>query len=214
MSLLSRANSPIWIATALVAAAIVVLAPNTYWLYLLGLTAVYVIVGTGLNVLIGLSGQVSIGHAGFFAVGAYVAAILTTRFGMSFWLTLPLCMLIPAVLSALLAAPALRVKGPYLAMVTIAFGLVLQNVLIESEPLTGGFNGISNIDKPMLAGMPLSLRAHVGVMVAGFLYGLIEATIAASMPAAYREIIGFGLVIVVLAIKPEGLFGRPAIRKV
>ena len=148
------------------AAATVVLAPNTYWLYLLGLTAVYVIVGTGLNVLIGLSGQMSLGHAGFFAVGAYVAAILTTRFGLAFWLALPLCMLVPAVLGALLAAPALRVKGPYLAMVTIAFGLVLQNVLIEAEPLTGGFNGISNIDKPTVAGMPLSLRAHVGVIVA------------------------------------------------
>ena len=93
------------------AAATVVLAPNTYWLYLLGLTAVYVIVGTGLNVLIGLSGQMSLGHAGFFAVGAYVAAILTTRFGFSFWLELPLCMLVPAALGALLAAPALRVKG-------------------------------------------------------------------------------------------------------
>ena len=166
MSTSPRFGSPLWIVTALVAAAIVVLAPNTYWLYLLGLTAVYVIVGTGLNVLIGLSGQVSIGHAGFFAVGAYVTAILTTRFGMSFWLTLPLCMLVPALLGALLAAPALRVKGPYLAMVTIAFGLVLQNVLIEAEPLTGGFNGISNIDKPMLGSAPLSLRAHVGVIVA------------------------------------------------
>lgn len=166
MNYASRFGSPLWVVTALVAAATVVLAPNTYWLYLLGLTAVYVIVGTGLNVLIGLSGQVSIGHAGFFAVGAYVAAILTTRFGMSFWLTLPLCMLIPALLGALLAAPALRVRGPYLAMVTIAFGLVLQNVLIEAEPLTGGFNGISNIDKPTFGDMPLSLRAHVGVIVA------------------------------------------------
>ncbi len=189
---LPRFNSPIWIATAVVAAAIVILAPNTYWLYLIGLTAVYVIVGTGLNVLIGLSGQVSIGHAGFFAVGAYVAAILTTRFGMSFWLTLPLCMLIPALLGALLAAPALRVKGPYLAMVTIAFGLVLQNVLIESEPLTGGFNGISNIDKPMLAGMPLSLRAHVGVIVAFagialFLFAVIARSRFGKLLRAVRD---------------------------
>lgn len=166
MSRQSRFGAPLWMATALVAAATVVLAPNTYWLYLLGLTAVYVIVGAGLNVLIGLSGQVSIGHAGFFAVGAYVAAILTTRFDLSFWAALPLCMLLPAALGALLAAPALRVKGPYLAMVTIAFGLVLQNVLIEAEPLTGGFNGISNIDKPTLGTWPLSLRAHVGVIVA------------------------------------------------
>ena len=192
MSPLFRLNSPAWIATALVAAAIVVLAPNTYWLYLLGLTAVYVIVGTGLNLLIGLSGQVSIGHAGFFAVGAYVTAILTTRFGLSFWVTLPLCMLIPAVLGALLAAPALRVKGPYLAMVTIAFGLVLQNVLIEAEPLTGGFNGISNIDKPMLGGEPLSLRAHVGVIVAVagvalFLFAVIARSRFGKLLRAVRD---------------------------
>jgi branched-chain amino acid transport system ATP-binding protein len=154
-----------WIIAALAAAGAVGLAPNTYWLYLLGMTAAYTIVGTGLNLLIGLSGQVSLGHAGFYAVGAYVTAILSTRYGLSYWLTLPLCMLVPAALGALLAAPALRVKGPYLAMVTIAFGLVLQNVLIEAEPLTGGFNGISNIDKPMLGATTLSLRAHVGVMV-------------------------------------------------
>ncbi|MBC7414439.1 MAG: ATP-binding cassette domain-containing protein [Herminiimonas sp.] len=163
-----RFSSPLggWCAVAVVAAALVVLAPNTYWLYLIGLTATYVIVGTGLNVLVGLSGQVSIGHAGFFAFGAYVAAIATTRYGLSFWSALPLCLLLPAVLGALLAAPALRVRGPYLAMVTIAFGLVLQNVLIEAEPLTGGFNGISNIDKPAVGDVLLSLRAHAGVCVA------------------------------------------------
>ena len=147
------------------AAVLVAIAPNTYWLYLLGLTAVYTIVGTGLNLLIGLSGQVSIGHAGFFAAGAYVAAILCGRYGLSFWLVLPVCMALPALLGALLAAPALRVKGPYLAMVTIAFGLVLQNVLIEAEPLTGGFNGISNIDKPMFNGVTLSLKSYVGIVV-------------------------------------------------
>ena len=154
-----------WSIAAVAAAVLVAIAPNTYWLYLLGLTAVYTIVGTGLNLLIGLSGQVSIGHAGFFAAGAYVAAILCGRYGLSFWLVLPLCMALPAVLGALLAAPALRVKGPYLAMVTIAFGLVLQNVLIEAEPLTGGFNGISNIDKPMLHGVMLSLKSYVGIVV-------------------------------------------------
>ena len=154
-----------WSIAAVAAAVLVAIAPNTYWLYLLGLTAVYTIVGTGLNLLIGLSGQVSIGHAGFFAAGAYVAAILCGRYGLSFWLVLPVCMALPALLGALLAAPALRVKGPYLAMVTIAFGLVLQNVLIEAEPLTGGFNGISNIDKPMFNGVTLSLKSYVGIVV-------------------------------------------------
>ena len=159
-------SAGVWTIVAIVAATMVALAPNTYWLYLLGLTAVYVIVGSGLNLLIGLAGQVSIGHAGFFAVGAYVSAILTTRYGVSFWAALPACLLLTALLGALLAAPALRVKGPYLAMVTIAFSLVLQNVLIEAEPITGGFNGISNIGKPSIAGVLLELRGHVGVTVA------------------------------------------------
>lgn len=155
-----------WLLAAILAVAGVLLAPNTYWLYLIGMSAAFAIVGIGLNLLIGLSGQISLGHAGFFAVGAYVAAILTTKFGWSWWAAAPLCVVIPAALGALLAAPALRVKGPYLAMVTIAFGLVLQNVLIEAEPITGGFNGISNIDKPMWGGDPIPLRAHVGLMLA------------------------------------------------
>ena len=160
--LISRAG---WLLAALAAVAGVVLAPNTYWLYLLGMSAAFAIVGIGLNLLIGLSGQISLGHAGFFAVGAYVAAILTTKYGWSWWAAAPLCLLIPAALGAVLAAPALRVRGPYLAMVTIAFGLVLQNVLIEAEPITGGFNGISNIDKPLWNGDPISLRTHVGLML-------------------------------------------------
>lgn len=160
--LISRAG---WVLAAVVAVAGVALAPNTYWLYLIGMSAAFAIVGIGLNLLIGLSGQISLGHAGFFAVGAYVAAILTTKYGWSWWAAMPLCLLIPAALGAVLAAPALRVKGPYLAVVTIAFGLVLQNVLIEAEPITGGFNGISNIDKPLWNGDPISLRAHVALML-------------------------------------------------
>ena len=154
-----------WVLTAIVAAGAVVFAPNSYWLYLLGITAAYAIVGTGLNLLIGLSGQVSLGHAGFFAVGAYASAILTTRYGISYWATLPVCIIIAALLGGLLAAPAMRVKGAYLAMVTIAFGLVLQHVLIEAEPVTGGFNGISDISRPVVAGEPISLRLHVAFMV-------------------------------------------------
>ena len=170
-------------AIALLAAAVlgVGLAPNTYWLYVLGMAGCYTIVGYGLALLIGRAGQMSIGHAAFFAIGAYTQAILTTRAGWSFWPTLPAAILIAALLGAVLAAPALRVRGPYLAMVTIAFGLVIENVIVEAEPLTGGFNGISNIEKPVLAGFEFGMRSHVALIVlcaalTGFAYAWVAAS--------------------------------------
>ncbi len=156
-------------------------APNTYWLYVLGMAGCYAIVGYGLALLIGRAGQMSIGHAGFFAIGAYTQAILTTKAGWSFWPTLPAAIVIAAALGALLAAPALRVRGPYLAMVTIAFGLVIENIIVEAEPFTGGFNGISNIDKPVLAGFEFGMRSHVALIVlCAAVVGLGYARLAAS----------------------------------
>ena len=176
-------NRTVIVAVLLFAAAVlcVALAPNTYWLYVLGLAGCYTIVGYGLALLIGLAGQMSIGHAGFFAVGAYAQAILTTKAGWMFWATLPCAMAIAAALGAALAAPALCVRGPYLAMVTIAFGLVIENVIVEAEQITGGFNGISNIDKPVLAGFEFGMRSHVALIVAcAAMTGLAYAWLAAS----------------------------------
>jgi len=153
------------LALALFAIGGVIFAPNTYWLYILGLAGIFSIVGYGLALLIGLAGQISIGHAAFFSIGAYTEAILTTSYGFSFWSTLPFTFLFSFLLGFVLAAPALRVKGPYLAMVTIAFGLVVENVIIEAEPFTGGFNGISNIDKPQLFDIAFNMRWHVGLIV-------------------------------------------------
>ena len=156
-------------------------APNTYWLYVLGLAGCYTIVGYGLALLIGRAGQMSIGHAGFFAIGAYAQAILTTKYAWSFWPTLPAAIAIAALLGALLAAPSLRVRGPYLAMVTIAFGLVLENIIVEAEPLTGGFNGIPNIDKPHIAGFAFGMRSHVAlILLCAALTGLAYAWLCAS----------------------------------
>jgi ABC-type branched-subunit amino acid transport system ATPase component/ABC-type branched-subunit amino acid transport system permease subunit len=161
----SRGTQAAALALTLVGVCGVVLAPNSYWLVLLGLTASYAIVGYGMNLLIGLAGQVSIGHAAFFAIGAYASAVLTTRYGWSYWPTLPVAIALAAMLGAVLAAPALRVRGPYLAMVTIAFGLVVENVIIEAESLTGGFNGLSNIEKPTLFGFDFTMRTHVALAV-------------------------------------------------
>jgi branched-chain amino acid transport system ATP-binding protein len=135
-------------------------APNTYYLFLLAMIAITTMVGVGLNVLIGLSGQVSIGHAGFFAIGAYAGALLLTKAGWNFWLALGLAGITAATTGMALAAPALRVTGPYLAMVTIAFGIIVERVLIEWVSLTGGFGGIS-VPKPSLLGLQPTLRLVV-----------------------------------------------------
>ena len=85
---------------------------NNYYVFILANVALLAIIGIGLNVLIGLSGQISFGHAGFYAIGAYVVAILTVRQGFGFWLAWPLAALLFAMIGGLLALPALRVKGP------------------------------------------------------------------------------------------------------
>ncbi|HEV2954777.1 MAG TPA: branched-chain amino acid ABC transporter ATP-binding protein/permease [Xanthobacteraceae bacterium] len=131
---------------------------NGYQVYLIAMVCLTAIVGVGLNVLLGLTGQVSLGHVGFFAIGAYAVAILTTFHGVSFWLALPVAVALAGVVGVILALPALRVAGPYLAMVTIAFGFIIENSAIEWRSLTGGANGIVNIPPPAVAGHEFSLR--------------------------------------------------------
>ena len=108
---------------------------------------------SGLNVLAGFTGQTSLGHAGLYAFGAYTAALCATRAGLDEWAAITAAVVVTSVVGAAVAAAALRVSGPYLAMVTIAFGLIVESVLIEWGSVTGGPGGIFNIPKP-------SLRAH------------------------------------------------------
>jgi ABC-type branched-subunit amino acid transport system ATPase component/ABC-type branched-subunit amino acid transport system permease subunit len=129
---------------------------NGYQQYVIALVALVAIVGIGLNVLLGLAGQLSLGHVGFYAIGAYTCAILTTRYGWNFWLVLPVAGCIAAAAGAVLAVPALRVRGPYLAMVTIAFGFVIEQSAAEMKELTGGWNGVMNIPRPEFFGQTLN----------------------------------------------------------
>ncbi|GAB7553868.1 hypothetical protein NRB_33780 [Novosphingobium sp. 11B] len=132
---------------------------NGYYAFVIGQIALLAIAGIGLNVLIGLSGQFSFGHAAFYAIGAYAVAICTSHGWLPFWLAWPLGVVIAIGVGGLLALPALRVKGPYLAMVTIAFGLVVEQTLVEAESLTGGQSGILQIPPLSLAGIVLGDRA-------------------------------------------------------
>jgi branched-chain amino acid transport system ATP-binding protein len=130
--------------------AVLALTVNPYYAFVLANVALLAVVGIGLNLLMGLSGQVSFGHVGFYAIGAYAVAILTSKAGMSFWLAWPIAALLAGAMGALLALPALRVKGPYLAMITIAFGFVVEHSIVEMRELTGGQNGIMGIASPTL----------------------------------------------------------------
>ena len=147
---------------------------NNYHLLIIGSIAVSAIVATGLNVLFGLAGQISFGHAGFFAIGAYTASILAARAQIPFVLAALAGAALAAAAGALLAVPALRVRGPYLAMVTIAFGFVIEQGLAEWKGVTGGWNGFMNIPRPDWIGGPLSdrgLAIACAVLAALFLYG-------------------------------------------
>jgi len=151
---------------ALVAAGLAASAfANPYYLFLLTIAALTVLVGVGLNVLIGLTGQVSFGHVGFYAIGAYVTAVLTTKFGWNFWWTLPAAIALTTVVGTLLGAVALRMSGPYLAMVTIAFAFVVEFAVVEWESVTGGQNGVMNIPMPHAFGWALGERGLAGLSV-------------------------------------------------
>jgi len=138
---------------------------NGYELYIVALVGLTTIVGVGLNVLLGMTGQISLGHAAFYAIGAYVVAILTTKLDWAFWAALPLAGVVAGVAGVLLAIPALRVRGPYLAMVTIAFGFVVEQGTAEWEGLTGGWNGLLGIALPSLFGFDFSEREMAFLVV-------------------------------------------------
>jgi ABC-type branched-subunit amino acid transport system ATPase component/ABC-type branched-subunit amino acid transport system permease subunit len=139
-----------WGLLAACAAALPLVTNNTYYLYIGASVGLLTIVTSGLNVLIGFTGQISFGHAGFYAIGAYAAAVLATRAGWSPWAAMPIAILLTALVGAGVAGAALRVTGPYLAMVTIAFGIIVEGVLVEWVSVTNGPGGVFNIPKPTL----------------------------------------------------------------
>ena len=147
-----------WLGLIVIVLVAISIAPNTYYLFILGMVAITTLVGVGLNILTGLSGQISIGHAGFFAIGAYTGSLLMTQMEWNFWLAGAIAVFAAAMMGIALAIPALRVKGPYLAMVTIAFGIIVERILIEWIDLTGGFGGIVNIPQSKFLGITPALR--------------------------------------------------------
>ena len=132
------------------------------------LVLTYVMLGWGLNVVVGLAGLLDLGYVAFYAVGAYSYALLATHFGLSFWVCLPLAGILAAFWGMLLGFPVLRLRGDYLAIVTLAFGEIIRLVITNWQSLTGGPNGIGGIPRPSFFGIPLTaadngLAARLGI---------------------------------------------------
>ncbi|TYC60649.1 ATP-binding cassette domain-containing protein [Rhodobacterales bacterium] len=128
-----------------------------YIQFVIGLVALTTILGVGLNVLYGLTGLVSLGQVGFYAIGAYTAGVATLA-GLSFWIALPLAAVVAGIAGVLLAVPAVRMAGPFLAMVTIAFAFIVEHGAVEWRSVTGGQNGLMGFPMPELAGYVFSER--------------------------------------------------------
>jgi branched-chain amino acid transport system permease protein len=117
---------------------------------------IYVMLGWGLNIVVGLAGLLDLGYVAFYAVGAYSYALLAKAFGFSFWILLPLAGILASFWGILLGFPVLRLRGDYLAIVTLAFGEIIRIVLINWVDLTNGYDGITGIPRPTFLGIPFN----------------------------------------------------------
>jgi branched-chain amino acid transport system permease protein len=134
------------------------------------LVLTYVMLGWGLNIVVGLAGLLDLGYVAFYAVGAYSYALLSTNFGLSFWICLPLAGILAAFWGVLLGFPVLRLRGDYLAIVTLAFGEIIRIVITNWVSLTGGPNGVGGIPRPTFFGLTFSMSGDPDTF-AGF-FGL------------------------------------------
>ena len=121
--------------------------PLRYWFDLSILILTYVMLGWGLNIVVGLAGLLDLGYVAFYAVGAYTFALLATHFGLGFWICLPIAGAAAALWGIVLGFPVLRLRGDYLAIVTLAFGEIVRIILLNWTEVTGGPNGIASISR-------------------------------------------------------------------
>ena len=145
-----------YLAVVLIPVALLPFLVHDYALDVATISGIYIILALGLNVVVGFAGLLNLGFAAFYAIGAYSYALLNTRLGLGFWSALPFSVILTAAAGFLLAIPALRLKGDYLAIVTLGFGEIVRLILNNWDSFTKGPNGISGIDPPSFLGTPVS----------------------------------------------------------
>jgi branched-chain amino acid transport system permease protein len=174
----------------LVAAVALPFTGSRYYIDLGTLVLTYIMLGWGLNIVVGLAGLLDLGYVAFYAVGAYAYALLSTSFGLGFWTCLPLAGIFAAMWGVLLGFPVLRLRGDYLAIVTLAFGEIIRIILINWVSLTNGPNGITNIPRPTLFGLAFSMDGGPGTF-GGFFN--IEPEVIQRIIFLYYVILGLAL---------------------
>jgi branched-chain amino acid transport system ATP-binding protein len=145
---------------------------NSYYIHMVGTIMIYAILLFGLDIVVGYTGQVSLGHAGLFGVGSYTAGVLFMKLGAPLWVIVPASIGVTAGFGAVLALPALRVTGPYLAMVTLAFGTIIQILINEMTFLTEGPLGIK-LPKPFIGSYQLDERGFYWLVFALMVVALV-----------------------------------------
>ncbi|MDR3535543.1 MAG: high-affinity branched-chain amino acid ABC transporter permease LivM [Acetobacteraceae bacterium] len=148
----------------LVAAVALPFSGSRYYVDLGTLVLTYVMLGWGLNIVVGLAGLLDLGYVAFYAVGAYSYALLATTFDLGFWTCLPLAGILAALWGMILGFPVLRLRGDYLAIVTLAFGEIIRVVITNWVSLTNGPNGITDIPRPTLFGLAFSMDGGEGTV--------------------------------------------------
>jgi ABC-type branched-subunit amino acid transport system ATPase component/ABC-type branched-subunit amino acid transport system permease subunit len=146
-------GGPGWVITflgLLAIAAVPGISSNLYVLHLLQLAAIYYILAAGLNLVTGYGGQASLGHSALFATGAYTSALLVTKVGFSFWMGMVASAISAGIVGLLLGIPSLRLSGAYLAMVTVAFNVIFERIIVDWSVLTEGPVGIGGIPPPSI----------------------------------------------------------------
>ena len=174
----------------LVAAIALPFTGSRYYIDLGTLVLTYIMLGWGLNIVVGLAGLLDLGYVAFYAVGAYSYAILATTFGLGFWTCLPMAGILAALWGVLLGFPVLRLRGDYLAIVTLAFGEIIRIVLNNWTSLTNGPNGITGIPRPTLFGLAFSMDGGPGTF-GGFFD--IEPEVIQRIIFLYYVILGLAL---------------------
>jgi len=157
-------NKKIYFPSLAAIAIFVVIFPFAFSMYqtnIMTTALIYVVVGLGLNIVVGLAGLLDLGYVAFYLVGAYTYALLNLHFGLGFWTVLPIGALFAGIFGVILGFPVLRLRGDYLAIVTLGFGEIIRLVMENWNAFSFGPSGIANIPRPSLFGLDLSLHQNI-----------------------------------------------------
>jgi branched-chain amino acid transport system permease protein len=173
-------------------AALPFLLKSDYYISTLIFVGIHTILALGLNMLMGYAGQVSLGHAAFYGIGAYTAAIVSTMLHWSPWLGLAAATIVSGLIAYIVGKPTLKLRGHYLAMATLGFGMIIRIVFVEWYPVTGGTSGITDIPPLSIAGIELVAERHYYCVVWAFAllliwlsYNIVDSRVGRALRAVH-----------------------------